>query len=152
MSNNKIEKDVVIKRVNGIEAELEELKKLGALPLDEFKGGVGFKLAQYHLHRALEGVFNIATHILSRLPGAQATTYKEIALQFGEKGIIDKAFAADRLVKMAKYRNRLVHFYAEVTAEELYDIIQNHLGDFGIFLAAVNGVLEKPENFSLTVE
>jgi uncharacterized protein YutE (UPF0331/DUF86 family) len=152
MSNNKIEKDVVVKRVNGIEAELQELRKLGTASLDEFKSGVGFKLAQYHLHRALEGVFNIATHILSRLPGAQATTYKEIALQLGEKGIIDALFAADRLVKMAKYRNRLVHFYAEVTADELYDIIQNHLGDFGIFLAAVSSVIEKPEKFSLTIE
>ena len=38
---------------------------------------------------------------------------------------------------MAKYRNRLVHLYAQVTARETYDIIKNNLGDFEIFLSAI---------------
>ena len=119
-----IEKDVVLKRVNGIQQECGQLEKLGLLRPDEFTNGDGFKLAQYHLHRALEGVFNITNHILSRIPGAQATQYQEIARKLGEHGIVEKTFAETTLVRMAKYRNRLVHFYAEVTPEEMYEILR----------------------------
>jgi len=34
---------------------------------------------------------------------------------------------------MDGYRNRLVHFYREITSEELYEIITSHLGDFERF-------------------
>ena len=151
MTKSSIEKDVVLKRVNGIQGEIAELEALRALPSDEFCNGVGFKLAHYHLHRALEGVFHIASHILSRIPGAQATEYKELARKLGEYGIVEKEFAGTKLVEMAKYRNRLVHFYAEVTPEELYGVLKNDLGDFDVFLRAVKNLLERPKEFGLEV-
>jgi len=150
MAQSVLEKDVILKRVNGIQNELAELKKLGSLTLEEFRTGDSTKLAQFHLHRALEGVFNISAHILSRIPGAQATTYQEIALKLGEAGILDKDFASKKLALMARYRNRLVHFYAEITDKELYDIIQEDMGDFEIFLNAVKNLLADPGKFNLS--
>lgn len=147
-----IEKDIIIKRLEGIEAELSELRELSKQPLGEFSSGVGYKLAHYHLHRALEGVFNISSHILSRLPGGQATQYKEMALKLGEFGIVPKEFAERKLVLMAKYRNRLVHFYAQIEAEELYNILRKDLGDFEIFLVAVKNLLAEPERYKLQTE
>lgn len=147
--SNIIEKDIIIKRINGIQQELSELKLLGNLVFEEFYEGNGFKLAQFHLHRALEGVFNISAHLLSRLPGGQATSYKEIAVKLGEAGVVDKDFAETKLSLMAKYRNRLVHFYADISAKEIYGIIKNDLDDFDIFLKSVKSVLENPEKFGL---
>jgi len=152
MKNIVIEKDVILKRVNGIEAEVAELKKLAGFSFEEFKREKGFELGQYHLHRALEGVFNISAHILSRISGGMATRYKDMALNLGKFGIIDRQFAETKLTDMAKYRNRLVHFYAEVTAEEIYKLMKNDLGDFDIFLRAVKNVLEQPGQFGLGVE
>ena len=147
-----LEKETIVKRINGIQLEIAELLELGKQSLEEFTSGDGYKLAEYHLHHALEGVFHIGSHILSRIPGGQATEYAESARKLGEFGIIDKEFANTTLVKMAKYRNRIVHFYAQITPEEYYNIIKNNLGDFDIFLAAVKQVLEKPEDFGLVVE
>lgn len=152
MKTQPLEKDTIIKRVNGIRAEIAELQKLGTQSLEEFSSGHGHKLAEYHLHHALEGVFHIAAHILSRIPGGQATEYAESARKLGEFGVIEKDFANTTLVKMAKYRNRIVHFYAEITPEEYYDIIKNHLGDFDVFLAGVKRVLARPEQFGLSIE
>ena len=53
---------------------------------------------------------------------------------------------------MAKYINRLVHFYAEVSTKELYQIIRDDLDDFDILLRAIQQVLSHPEKFDLTVE
>lgn len=147
-----LEKEVILVRIDGIEGELQELKGLGKLPLEEFSQGPGFKLAHYHLHRALEGVFNIGIHILSRIPGARAADYKEVAVKLGEQGIVDKKFAVTKLKEMAGYRNRLVHFYAEVTPEELYKIVKEDLGDFEFFLKSIKELLSNPGKFNLTVE
>lgn len=141
MNKPTLDKDVILKRIDGIQGEIEELKTLAQIPFEEFQSGTGFKLAHYHLHRALEGVFHVAAHILSRIPGAEATEYKELARKLGEQGIVEKEFADTKLVEMAKYRNRLVHFYAEITTQEVYQILQNDLGDFDIFLSAVKKLL-----------
>lgn len=152
MTTLPLEKDTILKRVEGIEGELKELATLSQQSLETFSSGDGWKLAQFHLHRALEGVFNIGTHILSRIPGAQSTQYKEIAQKLGEYRILPKEFADNQLVSMAKYRNRLVHFYAQITKDELYTILQKDLDDFDIFLSAVKHLLSHPELFDLTVE
>ena len=152
MSQHAIEKDIIVKRVNGIQAELATLRGFINFSFDDFLKEKGFELGQYHLHRALEGVFNISAHILSRIPGGQATKYREMAQKLGEYRIVDKQFADIVLSQMADYRNRLVHFYAEVTPEEIYKILKNNLGDFDTFLIAVKQVLEHPENFGLKLE
>ncbi len=152
MTKLTLEKDVITKRTDGIQSELVELQNLVQQPIQEFTTGSGFKLAQYHLHRALEGVFNISAHILSRIPGAAATQYKEIALKMGELGIVPNDFAKNKLVTMAKYRNRLVHFYAEITPEEMYQLLQKDLGDFDIFLNSVKSVLSDPQKFNLFID
>ncbi len=146
-----LERDVILVRISGIEGELAELRKLAAEPLETFASGTGHKLAQYHLHRALEGVFHITAHILARVPGGQATQYKELALKLGELGVVPKEFAQEKLTTMARYRNRLVHFYAPITPEELYNIIQKDLGDFTVFLTGIKNLLEHPKTFGLTV-
>lgn len=151
MTNLPLEKDIVVKRMEGIEQELTQLRKLSQLSLDEFSTGDGWKLAQFHLHRALEGVFNIGTHILSRIPGAQATQYKEIAIKLGDYKIIPNDFVPT-LTEMARYRNRLVHFYSQITKEELYKILQDDLGDFELFLQSIKKLLADPQSFGLTVK
>lgn len=47
---------------------------------------------------------------------------------------------------LAGYRNRLVHFYQEVSPEELYQICARQLGDLEQILRAYRGWLrEHPE-------
>ena len=152
MKSLPLEKETILVRINGIQGELSELFNLAKVPFKDFFGGTPFKLSQYHLHRALEGVFHIASHILSRFPGGnEAGTYKDMARSLGQKGIVDPKFANIELCKMAGYRNRLVHFYAEITPKELYDILQNHLKDIETFLKSMKHVLEKPKQFGLSV-
>lgn len=146
-----LDRETILRRMNGIQQELGELEQLAKIPLEEFTSGVGFKLAQYHLHRALEGVFHIAGHLLSRIPGGQATEYKEIARKIGEYGIISQEFANSRLTAMAGYRNRLVHFYAEVTPTEMHRILGENLQDFDVFLAGVKQALEHPDKFGIAL-
>ena len=68
--------------------------------------------------------------------------YKEMAIEMGRQGIVSLDFAQDTLKEMAGYRNRLTHFYFEVSAKEMYEIIQNNLDDFDEFLKYIKNFLE----------
>ena len=65
-----------------------------------------------------------------------------MAQTLGEKKVISKDFC-EVLIKMAGYRNRMVHFYKEISPEELYNILQNNLEDLLKFLDEIRLFLEK---------
>jgi len=50
--------------------------------------------------------------------------------------ILNKALS-DRMVLMAKFRNRLVHLYWDIDRRELYRIIQEDINDFSEFQDAI---------------
>jgi uncharacterized protein YutE (UPF0331/DUF86 family) len=66
--------------------------------------------------------------------------------------VIPREFAGDQLAKMAGYRNRMVHFYGEITEKEIYNIIQQELNDFDSFITFIERVLKDPQEFNLRVE
>lgn len=114
-----------------------------------------FAVAEHHLRRTLEAVFDIAGHIISRFPyapGKRPKTIKEIACALGDKDVVSKEFAEEHLVKMAGYRNRLVHFYDEITPQELYSIVTSDLGDIEQFARYAIETVHSPERIGLTVE
>jgi uncharacterized protein YutE (UPF0331/DUF86 family) len=84
--------------------------------------------------------------------GKRPSTYKGLALILSEKKIVSEDFGKNTLIKMAGYRNRMVHFYDEITTQEMYEILQNKLSDIEIFAGAVVSLLKNPENFNLTLE
>lgn len=144
----------IIPRIDGIMKDVARLRQLGSIAEDEFVSSEKdyFDVAKLRLREALEGVFNIGAHILARIEGGRTTEYKEIAKKLGEFGIVERSFADGALLRMAGYRNRLTHFYAEITPEEMHGIIENNLGDFDVFLKAVKELLEQPGKFNLTVK
>ena len=99
-----LRREALLPRIDGITKNLKRLREFGARPRKEFLENEDlFDLAQHHLRLALEGVFHIASHILSRIPGTRATGYREIALALGVADIVDRTFAEGALVKMAGY-------------------------------------------------
>jgi uncharacterized protein YutE (UPF0331/DUF86 family) len=42
---------------------------------------------------------------------------------------------------MARFRNRIVHFYGEVDLGMVHDIVRSRLGDFDRYLAAIEDYL-----------
>ena len=143
MKKLKIDKNLIAGRIKLIELYLERLKEMQGLPEGKFALPDNFAIAAYNLRSALEAVFDICAHILSRIPGAQIEEYKQMAVEIGRYGFIPPDFAENQLQKMAGYRNRLTHFYFEITPKEMYGIIQNNLGDFEIFLKNIKKLLKQ---------
>lgn len=136
MKELKVDKKLIINRLGMIEKYLARLEDLKKLSQREFarEDKYYFDTACYNLRSALEAIFDIGGHIVSRKPGGVYESYADIALKLGEQKIIPKKFAENNLSKMARYRNRLTHLYLEVKPKETYEIIQNNLNDVEAFL------------------
>ncbi|MGC8943759.1 MAG: type VII toxin-antitoxin system HepT family RNase toxin [Caldisericia bacterium] len=142
MNRIPINKEIIIKRISIIEDCLQKLEKFKNLSFEEFLSGENFAISEHYLRRALEAEFDIGNHILSKIPGVRVTTYKEIAIELGKQKILPKDFVENKLIKMAGYRNRLIHFYSEITEDELYRIIKDELNDFKKFLKYIKPLLK----------
>lgn len=111
-----------------------------ALPLTSFEAFMAdphvAPAAESYLRRALEALLDLGRHLLAKGFGQSAAEYREIALQLERVGVLQENDA--RLLGiLAGYRNRLVHFYSEVGAQELYEICSQRMGDVDRVLDAL---------------
>lgn len=128
-----VDKLLVKQRLALISRYLGELEELAGLPKADFLNIRTAASAESFLRRSLEAVFDIGRHILAKNGGANlALEYRGIAQGLADKGIISSKLK-QQLVKMAGYRNRLVHLYYQISEEELYEIIRDNLRDFKSF-------------------
>src|SRR5262245_38566642 len=92
------------------------------------------------LQLAIEASVDIATHICAAdtlgIPGSYAEAFDLIE----KAGIVDAATGED-LKRMARFRNRIVHFYGEIDLRVVYRTLQDDLGDFDRYLTAIERYL-----------
>lgn len=123
----------VLELLRFIESCLLELRPFSTMREEEFladKKNPPF--VESYLRRGLEAVFDIGRHILAKTPGFKGIEYKSIAKELGRRGVVTEE-VSDCLYSMAGYRNRMVHFYREVTPQELYLLVRNNLKDIERF-------------------
>ena len=83
--------------------------------------------------------------ILAKTCGFKEIEYKAIAKELGQGGVVTKELS-EVLIAMAGYRNRMVHFYREVTPQELHLIIKENLKDLERFIKEIGLFLEAYEH------
>jgi uncharacterized protein YutE (UPF0331/DUF86 family) len=130
MTPGRVDLKVVADRVSAIRRMVAQLRSLSGGSLTEFKADFrNVAAAESILRRAIESLLDTARHLLARGFGIGALEYREIARISAEKGLVADAALGERFLKIAGFRNRLTHFYDEVTAEELYSILAADLED-----------------------
>jgi uncharacterized protein YutE (UPF0331/DUF86 family) len=141
MSPGTISRIVVADKVAAIQRMLDGIR---SLPLDDLAAFTTdprmVAAGDSYLRRALEALLDLARHVLAKGFARAPAEYAEVAGQLGEVGVIDSARTA-RLTLMARYRNRMVHFYDEITDDELYRILTRERGDIEDLVSAVTGWL-----------
>ena len=121
--------------------EIQKLEKETFMQEDLYRAS-----SERYLQIAIESCLNIGNRLISlyqfKKPVDTPETYADIFIGMKKLGVIDDDFG-QRLVKMAKFRNRLVHLYWEIDAETLYRFIKNDLEDFKLFEQNVVEYLNK---------
>ena len=140
MNPTGVDLKVVRERLAHVERSLEDANSLPADTLEVFLADRRNALAaESSLRRGLEALFDTARHLLAKGHGKASLEYRQVARLAVEHGLVPPGELGERLLRMAGFRNRLVHHYDEVTPEELHRVVTRHLGD----LEAVAEELER---------
>ncbi len=81
----------------------------------------------------LEAMLDICCHIIAREGWGMPTTYCEVVSISENHGIIPAELEGHYL-KMARFRNRVVHHYNDISMPDVLDIIDNRLDIFHPFI------------------
>lgn len=129
MTPGKLSRRIIADRMAWIDRMLEEIHKL---PMDSYdiflQDSRNMYTAESCLRRSLEALLDIGRHILAKGFGLGVTEYKEIAKELQRQGVLDSD-NAELLKVLAGYRNRMVHFYNEITTKELFGICRDDIKD-----------------------
>ena len=127
---------VLVDRSAQVRAMLDAIRALPVTDKDAFFVDARNRwTAEACLRRALEALLDMGRHILAKEFAIGVSEYKEIATQLREQNVLTIEEA--RMVRLlAGYRNRLVHFYHEITADEIYEICAQQLPDVEHILGA----------------
>ena len=136
MSPGKVQTKVLRERLEWARRMYDHLR---ALPLSDpqvfAQNPDTVAAAESYLRRCLEALLDLGRHILAKGYGRAALEYKAIAKDLLEVGVLTPE-EARVLSEMAGYRNRLVHFYAEVTPDDLYETCAHDLDDIVVIAQA----------------
>ena len=138
-----IDHNVIMQKISVIRENIRHLRELATHPLPEFSSNFIFTAsAERLLQVAIEACFDIGHHIIASEGFARPQEYREIFEILGREKILPISLV-EKLVPMARFRNRLVHLYDTIKADELYMILQRDLDDFEEYIRHIVIFLEK---------
>ena len=121
---------------------VRQLRELGEVRRDLFVSDArSVNSAKYLLIVATEATLDICNHLAARRGGRSPEDYADCMAIMAEIGVIDDDLKI-RLMRMARFRNLLVHLYARVDDGEVHRTIRENLGDLEQYLASVGRSLK----------
>jgi len=136
------DQEKVVKLVSEFRKSVSRLKKLKKLGQKEFLNDPDkIGSAKYHFIVAIESSIDMCNHIISRNGFRVPEDYADTFRVMKEEGAFDEGFS-EELIKMAKFRNRLVHLYWDLDDARIHKILAEHLEDFKKYIDAIAGFLE----------
>lgn len=133
-----------LKRLNQYYLQLVNIRQTSRE--DFIRDDIKYAAAERILQTAIESCINIGNRLISLLqfeqPVQTPESYADIFIIMRKLKIIDSEFS-EQLVKMAKFRNRLVHLYWDIDPEETYRILHENIDDLKTFQNSVVDFLNK---------
>ncbi len=87
----------------------------------------------HYLLLSIETILDLGSHVVSSEGLEPPKTYADIFRVLRDEGMVPGDLA-ERLMAMARFRNVLVHLYAEVDEERVLAILRGRMGDMDEFM------------------
>jgi uncharacterized protein YutE (UPF0331/DUF86 family) len=121
---------------------VRQLRELGQMPRESFLADPrAVNSAKYLLIVAAEAALDICNHVAARRGGRSPEDYADCIAILAEIGAIDDGLR-QRLARMARFRNLLVHLYWRVVDAEVHRVIREDLADLDEYLASLGRYLD----------
>lgn len=132
-----VDKALILRKIASLSEYQQQLVEYSEITVEQYRSDWKIqRIVERTLQMMIELCADIAGHIISdnglRTPETYADTFRVL----GENGILTLE-QKDIMVKMAKFRNIVVHQYEAVDAEIVVLVLQRYLNDFKIFSDSV---------------
>lgn len=129
-----VDKDQIREKLHHMRLNMDYLKEFKGIDVNFFNNDpVKEAAAVRMLQVLLEAMLDICCHIIAREGWGMPTTYCEAVSIAESRGIIPSEHEGTYL-KMARFRNRVVHHYQDISPVEVLEIINNRLDVFIPFI------------------
>lgn len=132
-----VDKALVLRKVARIEDHLSQVRGRKDKGIEAFIHDRDLQsIVLFNIVQAVQACIDIGSHVISdsgwELPASQADIFRILA----EKKLITRNLAG-RMVKMAGFRNRIVHEYEKIDLEIVHEVWRKGIRDIDKFCAAL---------------
>lgn len=120
-----------------LESRCARLGAYAALPAQEYLAAAErVDASKYLLVTVIEDALSAANHVIAAEGYRPPSDYADAFRSLAEAGVLE-AGLSDRLQAMARFRNVLVHGYADVDDRRVHGFLRDDLKDLRAFVAAI---------------
>ena len=135
--------DIVRKKLEVIEDEINFLKEIQKLNINEFQRDLrNLKSTCRSLQNAIQALIDLGNHIISSLNLGKPEIYEDITSLLFENKVITKSFK-EKFIYMIKFRNFLVHEYDRVDPLRIYKILKENIDDIESGMKFIKNFVDK---------
>jgi uncharacterized protein YutE (UPF0331/DUF86 family) len=134
-----VDRELVLRRLADVETYVRQLSEYRELSADAYRADwKAQRVVERTLQMAIEACVDVANHVIADRGLRIPATYAEVFEVLGEAGLLPPDQRA-AMVRMAKFRNVVVHDYTRVDADIVVGILRGHLDDLRRFGEAAVG-------------
>jgi len=128
-----LDHEVIESKLRFLREYLNDLKDYESISLRDYKTSKkDQRFVERTLHLACECCLDISAHIISRVGLREPSDNKDLFVILFENSIISES-THRAMMKMAKFRNIIVHDYARIEPEIVIGILKKEIQDFKQF-------------------
>jgi uncharacterized protein YutE (UPF0331/DUF86 family) len=132
-----VDRDLLLRKASDLEQYLGQLAEYRGVTVEQYRGDWRTqRIVERTLQLAIEACSDIAGHVIADRRLRVPTTYAEAFEILGEVGILG-APTRDAMIRVARFRNILVHEYTRIDPALVTNVLQHHLQDLTAFLHAI---------------
>jgi uncharacterized protein YutE (UPF0331/DUF86 family) len=137
-----VDKVLILRKLTELSEYMDQIKEYRSLTVDAYASDWKTqRIVERTLQVMIEVCVDIAGHIISdsgyRVPKTYADTFRVLC----ENNVIDEDLC-QRMERMAKFRNVVVHQYDKVDAQIVVGVLKSHLSDFSDYKEGVLAFIE----------
>lgn len=124
-------------RISEIQESIKEINQYLTIPEEDFwKDHRNILAVEQLLLRAIEATGGICLHLVAKKLQKGVENIAQCFEILGEHNLIDKELT-ESLIRMARFRNLLIHKYWEIDEKRVYQYAKNNLSDFESFISSI---------------
>lgn len=136
-------KDVILRKLDLITAELNKLKSLANLSLEDYlKDFTNYYSGERIIEKIVGAAIDINISIVTSKGEKVPDTYYDSFLMMAKLNIFPLAFAR-QIADSARLRNKIVHNYEEIEEEQIYQSLEEAVTQYAEYVRYIHRYLEK---------